>query len=1094
MAIEHHMQQGAYSTADSLLRRAIPVFSADDSDQLLFLCTWAQALTATARYREAIGCLQFCQTHFEETLTKIPHARAFLIECYADIATEFQLTELRREAATALEYAFSLLDSTSDRRTGVARKIAVLHRITKNVPAARPWYTIAWHSMNASCADSLRLLNEEAIQACKDCAPDVCQAKLLQGAAILSRCKTCRQEDIILHKIALADYYKLSSKLAASPFEDKAQGQRTLQELVAIGDAHPEVLSGHLYNGISSLAGFSREFGNMDSALILSKRALDGHLRRGVAPKLITNAYMDLAESCHYLGRLDEALQYYHLAIQHYPHDIPTENDQSKYIDLLHNYGQELISNEVFAEGENWMQEAIDELRAFDAGDTARLAIFYLNLAVSYEMQDCAPEAAAAFMLAALHPEGVANYRHVPAQARIGTATQLLKMGELQAANEQLDRGIQAIDRLPAQVPLSQVFPLLDLANYYRLAGDLDAALLANHRLLRAVLFDFKGANMYDCPDLQNYLTPWYTLEAVNQKMNILWAIYQQTDDLDLLRSIVACGQKALILLRKLRQERNHEGAKLKLNEKWRKLYENTLRAAMELYKKTHDRSHLYTAFEIAELSKAMMLMEAIVENQVLEHTSGSADIVSERRAIQGRMNLLRGEIATGNANAAQQEELLALQVQLDSLLDQVQKANPKYFGLVYGFDVVKIPRLQEVLRQDNRALVEFFYGENIVYTLVVNPDTMVVREYKPDQTFTKALEALTHQLHDKPDAGDNAAALAYAQRSQVVTAALWTPIAPLLRERITLIPDGPLSYISFEALVDGMPDKANPKFQDFTYLLERYTIAYHYSATFHCAPDTKLPDAQTGILGMAPDFVQHPALPPLPGAIAGIQGLGQRFADVDVRTGRAASKQAFMQNAPSKMVIDLATHGTFDRKNFLDSRIYFSPDGSGDSLLYLRELYNMDLPAELAILEACETGLGDYRQGEGVMSLARGFTYAGCQSILMSLWQVPEGGSTQQIIQGFYDRLAEGQPRDEAITASKRAYLEAMRAEGGIALGQVHPFYWSELVLIGQQGPIFLQQRQASSTWGQAAAVIAGAMLVALLAWLWWRKRGKLQ
>ena len=94
MAIEHHMQQGAYSVADSLLRRAIPVFSADDSDQLLFLCTWAQELTATARYREAIGCLQFCQTHFAATLTEIPHARAFLIECYADIATEFQLTNL----------------------------------------------------------------------------------------------------------------------------------------------------------------------------------------------------------------------------------------------------------------------------------------------------------------------------------------------------------------------------------------------------------------------------------------------------------------------------------------------------------------------------------------------------------------------------------------------------------------------------------------------------------------------------------------------------------------------------------------------------------------------------------------------------------------------------------------------------------------------------------------------------------------------------------------------------------------------------------------------------------------------------------------
>jgi CHAT domain-containing protein len=678
------------------------------------------------------------------------------------------------------------------------------------------------------------------------------------------------------------------------------------------------------------------------------------------------------------------------------------------------------------------------------------------------------------------------------AQARIGAATQRLILKDLPAAHAQLQLGIEAIHQIPATSPLNKVYPLLDLANYYRLSGDLEAALQSNHDLLQVVLFDFKGEDQYLCPDLENYITPWYTLEAVDQKMSILWQMYQRDHDQALLPAIVTCGQKALSLLRKLRQERTSEDDKLNVNKKWRKLYEKSLQADMELYQKTQDPTHLQTAFAIAEQSKAMMLMEAIVENSVLENTSATADMAQQRRNLRGQMNLLRAQIGKGNANTnllkQQQEALLALQKELDKLLQKVQAANPKYFDLVYQFDIVKLGTLQKILGREQRALVEFFYGDSAIYTLVVNADTLIVLQYLPDQAFQDSLTAFTHDLQARPNAGNAAAATAYLRKSKIITDALWRPIERHLRPRVVIIPDGPLSYVSFEALVDHATDKLQVKFQDFQYLLDRYTISYHYSATFFSAPEASTPPLRKGILAIAPTFEGHPGLSPLPESAAGVEDIGDQFENVNVLAQQAATKSAFLKIAPQYEIIDLATHGKFDKNNFLDSRIYFTADGTGDSLLYLRDLYTLNLPAELAILEACETGLGDYHQGEGVMSLARGFTYAGCESVLMSLWQVPDGNSTHSIIQGFYDNLSQAMPRDEAIAKSKRNYLQALRTEGGYDVGQIHPYYWSELVLIGQHGPIAIKRRQSNvALWWIGFGLPAGLVL---LGWMLYRQR----
>ena len=110
---------------------------------------------------------------------------------------------------------------------------------------------------------------------------------------------------------------------------------------------------------------------------------------------------------------------------------------------------------------------------------------------------------------------------------------------------------------------------------------------------------------------------------------------------------------------------------------------------------------------------------------------------------------------------------------------------------------------------------------------------------------------------------------------------------------------------------------------------------------------------------------------------------------------------------------------------------------------MHLAEIYNLDLNADLVVLSACETGLGRNAKGEGIISLTRGFLYAGASSVLVSLWQVSDT-TTADLMLVFYDKMLGGMSKPEALREAKR---EMMRRHPEYA----KPYYWSAFMLIGK-------------------------------------------
>ncbi|HMC86446.1 MAG TPA: CHAT domain-containing protein, partial [Chitinophagaceae bacterium] len=263
-------------------------------------------------------------------------------------------------------------------------------------------------------------------------------------------------------------------------------------------------------------------------------------------------------------------------------------------------------------------------------------------------------------------------------------------------------------------------------------------------------------------------------------------------------------------------------------------------------------------------------------------------------------------------------------------------------------------------------------------------------------------------------------------------------------KKRLVIIPYNEINYLPFEMMQDNA---------DGSLLLDKYAISYQYAAGFLTDNNAKAGD-KYNVLAMAPFANKENAanLPALPASADEINHLpGKQL------NNAAATKQQFIALSDQYPVIHLATHAIANDTNLLGSYIeFYGTKKDADTLhrLYEPEIYALDLKsARLVILSACETGNGLLVNGEGVMSLSRAFSYAGCKSVVTSLWKADDI-ATAYIIKRLHYYLQRGLAKDEALQKAKMDYLKSVDIEDRFK----NPAYWAHLVLIGDYHPLVKQ------------------------------------
>ena len=292
----------------------------------------------------------------------------------------------------------------------------------------------------------------------------------------------------------------------------------------------------------------------------------------------------------------------------------------------------------------------------------------------------------------------------------------------------------------------------------------------------------------------------------------------------------------------------------------------------------------------------------------------------------------------------------------------------------------------------------------------------------------------------------------------------------------LTIIPDGTLNYLPFELLLTEDVDTTKPiNWFDLPYLFKKVNINYQYSARL-AAMDRETNPKNNGVLAFAPKYK---------GYVSDDRAFGnliynqrelesiKKYFPGEFYGGADADKKTFLEKASDFKVIHLASHAMADNENPELSSLFFTDinQDSTQSPLYPYEIQSTPLNADLVVLSACQSGTGKLHRGEGVFSLARNFIAAGAKSVVNSLWKVDDE-STSRLMGYFYENLAKGQRKSEALRNAKLTFLENADAMTS------HPYFWSGFVLIGDDSPIV---KKSNKIWW----IPGGLLLLIAVGWI---------
>lgn len=576
----------------------------------------------------------------------------------------------------------------------------------------------------------------------------------------------------------------------------------------------------------------------------------------------------------------------------------------------------------------------------------------------------------------------------------------------------------------------------------------------------RAIVQCYPGFNSPDpednpSPDF-NFVESW-AMTAPARKAQLLMARYGKTADPKLLANAAQCYDLALRQVRLLKTTYGTDVAKLYMGEYSHGYFEEAIRVQSMLYAETQDRAHLERIYQLMEDSKADVLREAVDRGRALLSGSLPDSLLRKEESLRLYMAELRNQIAqeqlleseTDEASLQKYRTMLADQERAyEKVMEAIKVQDPRFQGPDREEPHTALKEIMRRLGAENGLMLEYFFGKEVVYLMGIHTGGAFLHTFPNDANLGAALQRYGGYFKDANASLSDPAG--YFEAAHALFALLIPREAAALLDEsgaLLVIPDGPLGYLPFEALLtDSYTGKS---FGQAPYLIKKRPVQYSWSAEllWRAAPERRGgafvqfdPQFSKGERGLVPLVQGKKETAPL----AKLQRLG----------GSAAVLAEFQRRAPTSLLLHLSTHASAEAGS--EPRVEFF-----DQALTLPQLYALLLPTDLVVLSACETNLGEIAAGEGVMSLARGFAYAGASSLIATQWEVNES-STAQILAQFYKGLSNDQTKLAALGQAKLQYLENTPSAA-----QQSPYFWAGLSFYGQDGTLELPAPFPLWAWG---------------------------
>lgn len=585
------------------------------------------------------------------------------------------------------------------------------------------------------------------------------------------------------------------------------------------------------------------------------------------------------------------------------------------------------------------------------------------------------------------------------------------------------------------------------------------------------------------------------------QKLLSIYELQYQNGDKQKIEEYYALVQKSIALGEKWKNSFDSDQNKLKSLKSNFLLIEKGIEAALII----DTDAAIKESFRFAEQNKSILLTDAIKGTAArslgyLPDSLGNIEVMLQKELHQLKNKRLR--IRSKEERTHLNRAILDLELQRNKFIEQIKKNYPKYYALKYQDISVSVETIQQQL-DDKTLLLEYFVTDTILYLFSISKTKINVYPINIDakdwmlklNVNRQALTDFNWIVNHMDKAYENYTSTAHWLYNNILAMALE---GNNKINRLIIITDRELGYLPFETLLTA-PAPASASYQSLPYLLNQYTISYDYSATLWkqnlatisqakynsqilaYAPAYHQPDSANIIHTRSQEYRIRQLLEPLKSAKEEVQKLSELYAGNFI-FGTDANEHSFKIKASDYGIIHLAMHGVVNAEQPMLSSLVFSEnyDSLENNFLYAYEVSKLNLNANLAVLSACETGYGEFQQGEGIISLGRSFMYAGVPSLVVSLWSVNDF-STAHIIRNFYHNLSTGMPKDEALRQAKISYLK--QKNGLVA----HPAFWSAFIHIGNHQPISIHQESDSMgyIWG-------GGLFILLLLFVITKQLGK--
>lgn len=365
-----------------------------------------------------------------------------------------------------------------------------------------------------------------------------------------------------------------------------------------------------------------------------------------------------------------------------------------------------------------------------------------------------------------------------------------------------------------------------------------------------------------------------------------------------------------------------------------------------------------------------------------------------------------------------------------------------------------------------NQTLVSYFIGSETVYQFIISEEKTlfkkIVNSKDEKEQFTEAIRSYNH-FFNSPTTINNDIPF-FAEVSLKLYKELQLPKA----QNLIIIPDGILSFVPFQTLLTSK--KQTFQYNEMPFLVFESAISYSVSFSEYLKNTGSFKEKQS-VLGLFPVFKNTPQ--ELGYSVFEAEVIAKLF-PTDLLMESKASASNFIENASSHSILHLSTHaigGTFNS----EPSIQFY-----DRNFSLEELYGLQFSSQLVVLSACDTGVGKVVKGEGALSLARGFRYAGAPNVLFSLWQVNDK-STAQLMDYYYQNLKNIQSRNLSLHQASLNYLQ----DATIDNARKSPYYWGAFVYYGTT-----DAPQESTDWLWVFLLLAIIPLGGIAVWYFKRRR----